>query len=222
VNEELTGKGIGMLMAIHGAVRRDLDRVASAASALCDDAIVEADRRVGAKGLSVYWSCFAEQLHHHHSIEDTEVFPYLRRSLAAGKGAAVLDAMATEHEAIDEAQDATQAAMDALLAAPTAANAAVLRSRLAAFKEVVVSHLAHEEEAAVPLIVEGFDTEYWMAFMSRRQQEAGTDAFLPWVLDGAPAPAVDQVTSELPPPVRALLLEQWTPAHASRVAALPG
>jgi iron-sulfur cluster repair protein YtfE (RIC family) len=220
VNEELTGKGIGMLMAIHGAVRRDLDRLTSAVSSLSDAAIVEADRRVGATGLSAYWSCFAEQLHHHHTIEDTEVFPYLRRSLA-GKGAAVLDAMGAEHEAIDAAQDATQAAMDALLAAPTADNAVVLRSRLATFREVVVAHLAHEEEAAVPLIVEGFDTEYWMAFMSRRQQEA-PDAFLPWVLDGAPAPAVDQVTSELPPPVRTLLLEQWTPAHASRVAALPG
>ena len=220
MDEELTGKGIGMLMAIHGAVRRDLGRVASAVSALSDDAIVEADRRVGATGLAAYWTCFAEQLHHHHTIEDTEVFPYLRRSLA-GKGAAILDAMDAEHHAIDAAQDATQAAIDALLAQPTAANAVALRTRLAAFAEVVVSHLAHEEEAAVPLIVEGFDTEYWMAFMSRRQQEE-PDAFLPWVLDGAPAPAVDQVTSELPPPVRTLLLEQWTPAHASRVAALPG
>jgi hemerythrin-like domain-containing protein len=220
VSEELTGKGIGMLMAIHGAVRRDLHRVASAVSSLSDEAIVEADRRVGATGLSVYWSCFAEQLHHHHTIEDTEVFPYLRQSLA-GKGTSVLDAMDAEHQAIDAAQDAAQAAMDALLAAPTAANAVALRTRLATFAEVVLAHLAHEEEAAVPLIVEGFDTEYWMAFMSRRQQEE-PDAFLPWVLDGAPAPAVDQVTSELPPPVRTLLLEQWTPAHASRVAALPG
>jgi hemerythrin-like domain-containing protein len=220
VNEELTGKGIGMLMAIHGAVRRDLDRLASAVSSLADEAIVTSDRRVGATGLAAYWTCFAEQLHHHHAIEDTEVFPYLRRSLA-GKGAAILDAMATEHEAIDEAQEAVQSAMDLLLSDPTALHAAALRTRLATFREVVTGHLAHEEEAAVPLIVEGFDTEYWMAFMSRRQQEA-PDAFLPWVLDGAPAPAVDQVTSELPPPVRALLMEQWTPAHASRVAALPG
>ena len=220
MDEELSGKGIGMLMAIHGAVRRDLARLATAVSSLADEAIVESDRRVGATGLAAYWTCFAEQLHHHHTIEDTEVFPYLRRSLA-GKGAAVLDAMATEHAAIDEAQDAVQAAMDLLLTGPTAANAAALRTRLATFRAVVSSHLEHEEEAAVPLIVEGFDTEYWLAFMSRRQSEE-PDAFLPWVLDGAPAPAVAQVTSELPPPVRTLLLEQWTPAHASRVAALPG
>jgi hemerythrin-like domain-containing protein len=221
VNEELTGKGIGMLMAIHGAVRRDLTRLATAVSSLADEAIVESDRRVGATGLAAYWTCFAEQLHHHHTVEDTEVFPYLRQTLG-GKGGSVLDAMATEHEAIDEAQDAVQAAMDLLLADPTARNAAALRMRLGTFREVVSGHLAHEEEAAVPLIVEGFDTEYWLAFMSRRQQEEGTDAFLPWVLDGAPEPAVAQVTNELPPPVRTLLLEQWTPAHASRVAALPG
>jgi hemerythrin-like domain-containing protein len=221
VNEELTGKGIGMLMAIHGAVRRDLTRLATAVSSLADEAIVESDRRVGATGLAAYWTCFAEQLHHHHTVEDTEVFPYLRQTLG-GKGGSVLDAMATEHEAIDEAQDAVQSAMDLLLADPTARNAAALRMRLGTFREVVSGHLAHEEEAAVPLIVEGFDTEYWLAFMSRRQQEEGTDAFLPWVLDGAPEPAVAQVTNELPPPVRTLLLEQWTPAHASRVAALPG
>src|SRR3954447_7872255 len=144
-----------MLMAIHGAVRRDLSRLASAVSSLCDPAITVADRRVGATGLSAYWSCFAQQLHHHHTIEDTEVFPYLRRSLS-GRGTAVLDAMGTEHDAIDHAQDATQAALTALLADPTSDRARDVRNRLATFKEVVVSHLAHEEEAAVPLILEGF------------------------------------------------------------------
>jgi len=58
--------------------------------------------------------------------------------------------------------------------------------------------------------------------MSRRQMDAGNDAFLPWVLDGAPQPAVDEVTGSLPPPVRTMLLQQWKPAHDSRVSALPG
>lgn len=221
MDEDLSSRGIGMLMAIHGAVRRDLARLSSAVSSLADAAIEVADRRVGATGLSSYWSCFAEQLHHHHTIEDTEVFPYLRRSLS-GRGAGVLDAMGTEHDAIDETQAAVQTALDALLADPTAPAASALRDRLATFRDVVLAHLAHEEEAAVPLIVEGFDVEYWTAFMSRRQLDEGPDAFLPWVLDGAPAPAVEQVTEALPLPVRALLVEQWTPAHASRVAALPG
>jgi hemerythrin-like domain-containing protein len=221
VTEDVSSRGIAMLMAIHGAVRRDLGRLAGAVSSLCDPAIATADRRVGATGLSAYWSCFAQQLHHHHTIEDAEVFPYLRRSLS-GRGAAVLDAMGTEHDAIDHAQDAVQAALDALMADPTADQARELRDRLAAFRDAVISHLAHEEEAAVPLILEGFDDEYWMAFTSRRQMEPGTEAFLPWVLDGAPQPAVDEVTSALPPPVRTMLFEQWKPAHDSRVAALPG
>jgi hemerythrin-like domain-containing protein len=217
---ELTGKGIGMLMAIHGAVRRDLGRVRSAAAALADPGIAERDRSVGVTGLASYWSCFAQQLHHHHTIEDTEVFPYLRQSLA-GRGAEVLDDMAAEHEAIDDAQAAAEAALDELQAAPTADNAVVLGQRLGAFADVVVAHLAHEEEAAVPLIIEGFDDEYWTAFMGRRQQDEGPDTFLPWVLDGAPEPMFAAVTGEMPPPVLDLLVGQWRPAHDDRVAALP-
>ena len=220
MTEDVSSRGIAMLMAIHGAVRRDLDRLTSSVSSLSDPAIQIADRRVGATGVAAYWTCFAEQLHHHHTIEDREVFPYLRQSLA-GRGAAVLDAMGTEHDAIDEAQTAVQAALDTLLAQPTAERALVLRDRLATFRTVLTAHLTHEEEEAVPLILEGFDDEYWAVFMTRRQMEPGTDAFLPWVLDGAPQPAVEEVTGALPPPVRTLLAQQWTPAHDSLVAALP-
>ena len=70
----------------------------------------------------------------------------------------------------------------------------------------------------MPLILEGFDDEYWAAFMSRRQQDQGPDAFLPWVLDGAPAPAVAEVTGALPPPVRTIA-EAFlvAPAWAQRI-----
>ena len=220
MSEELTGKGIGMLMAIHGAVRRDLGRLASAVSVLADPAMTAADRAVGATGISAYWDCFADQLHHHHSVEDTEVFPYLRHSLG-GRGTQVLDAMGVEHDAIDEAQASAEQAMQALVTAPTSAHAAVLAERLLTFQQVVVAHLAHEEAEAVPLIVEGFDAEYWTAFMSRRQQDEGPDAFLPWVLDGAPEPVFDAVTGAMPGPVLDLLVGQWRPAHDSLVAALP-
>lgn len=217
---ELTGKGIGMLMAIHGAIRRDLGRVRSAAGVLADPGIADRDRAVGVAGLAAYWTCFAEHLHHHHTVEDTEVFPYLRQSLA-GAGADVLDDMAAEHEAIDEAQAAAEDALEHLVAVPSAGNAVVLGARLQQFAEVVAGHLTHEEEAAVPLIVEGFDDEYWTAFMGRRQSEGGEDAFLPWVLDGAPAPVFAAVTGAMPPPVVDLLVGQWRPAHDNRVAALP-
>ncbi|MCA1712065.1 MAG: hemerythrin domain-containing protein [Actinobacteria bacterium] len=217
---ELSGKGIGMLLAIHGAVRRDLGRVRTAAAALADPGIAERDRSVGVMGLARYWDCFAEQLHHHQTIEDTEVFPYVRSALR-GRACEVLDDMAAEHEAIDDAQAAAEAALEQLLALPTAGNAMALGLRLRQFDEVVTAHLAHEEEAAVPLIVEGFDDEYWTAFMGRRQQDGNPDAFLPWVLDSAPAPLFAAVTGEMPPPVVELLIGQWRPAHDDRVAALP-
>ena len=220
MDNELSGRGIGMLMAIHGAVRRDLGRIGSAVAVLADPAVSVEDRAVGATGLAAYWDCFGRQLHHHHVVEDTEVFPYLRKSLA-GDRAQVLDAMGEEHEAIDETQAALEQALEELVAHPTAGNAAEVAQRLQLFGRIVADHLDHEEAAAVPLIVEGFDAEYWTAFMSRRQQDPGTESFLPWVLDGAPEPAVAEVTGSLPPPVRDLLLTQWVPDRQSLVANLP-
>jgi hemerythrin-like domain-containing protein len=220
MSEQLSGKGIGMLMAIHGAVRRDLERLARAAATLADPAVAAADRAVGVAGVTAYWTCFAEQLHHHHTIEDVEVWPHLRTTLGP-EAASVLDAMISEHAGIDAAQAAAQTALEALAAEPTAAAADALNRRLQTFADVVLAHLSHEEEAAVPLILQGFDDAYWLAFMGRRQQDPGAETFLPWVLDGAPEPAAAGVTAELPPPVRELLVEQWQPQHVARVAALP-
>lgn len=201
-DESISGKGIGMLMAIHGAVRRDLARLA-----------------VGAKGLAAYWACLAQQLHHHHNIEDAEVFPYVRTALG-DRAAVVMDKMGTEHDAIDEAQAGVEVAVATLTAEPTTAQATRLAERLLTFQQVVLAHLGHEEAEAIPLIVEGFDEGYWQAF-GRRQQDPGGDTFLPWVLDGAPAPAVAEVTGALPPTVQELLVKQWQPAHAVRLDALP-
>jgi hypothetical protein len=218
--ESISGKGIGMLLAIHGAVRRDLGRLVSSVGVLTDPDITESDRAVGAHGLAAYWACLATQLHHHHTIEDAEVFPYVRAALGE-RAAEVMDAMGSEHQGIDAAQAGADAAAQSLLDEPTAANAAALADALVTFQDVVQGHLAHEEAEAIPLILEGFDEGYWLAFMGRRQQDPGAETFLPWVLEGAPAPAVSEVTDALPPPVRELLVQQWRPAHDARVDALP-
>lgn len=218
--DEISSKGIGMLMAIHGAVRRDVSRLSGAVSVLADPDVRDHDRAIGATGLAAYWSCLAQQLHHHHTIEDTEVFPYVRSALGA-RSDEVMDAMTLEHEGIDATQELADVAVRALVAEPTAERAAELADRLLAFQQAVTSHLAHEEAEAVPLIMEGFDEGYWAAFMGRRQQDPGADTFLPWVLETAPPPAVAEVTGALPPPVRELLVAQWQPAHAARVDALP-
>jgi hypothetical protein len=132
-----------------------------------------------------------------------------------------MDKMGTEHDAIDAAQARVDAAVAAAVAEPTVARAAALAEGLLTFQQVVMAHLAHEEAEAVPLIAEGFDEGYWLAFMGRRQQDPGGDTFLPWVLEGAPAPAVAEVTESLPAPVHTLLVQQWQPAHAARLQALP-
>jgi hemerythrin-like domain-containing protein len=218
--EGISGKGIGMLLAIHAAIQRDLGRLVGSAGVLTDPGIRDHDRAVGAAGLASYWACLAEQLHHHHTIEDEEVFPYVRGALG-DRADSVMDAMSDEHERITGAQDGVDTAVAALREQPTADNAVTVSARLLTFQEVVQGHLAHEEAEAIPLILEGFDEGYWLAFMGRRQQDPGADTFLPWVLEGAPDPAVAEVTGALPPPVRELLVSQWQPAHTARVDALP-
>jgi hypothetical protein len=219
-DEDISGKGIGMLLAIHSAVRRDLARLAAAVAVLADPTVQGADRAAGAAGLSAYWDCLADQLHHHHTIEDSEVFPFVRGALGR-RADAVMDKMGREHDAIDEAQALADAAVRALSSEPSVGRASAAAERLLTFQQVVLAHLAHEEAEAVPLILEGFDEGYWLAFMGRRQQDPGGDTFLPWVLESAPAPAVAEVTGSLPPAVHTLLVQQWQPAHAARVEALP-
>ena len=215
----ISDASLGMLLAIHSAVRRDLERILGALDALADADGPAATRAADTGAVVEYWSAFAAHLHHHHSVEDTEVWPHVRSALGA-RADEVLDAMEAEHGTIVEAEATAGDAMTALVTHPHRETAAMAAAELRAFREVVTAHLAHEEKAAVPLILEAFSDEAWQEFQGRRQQDPGTDAFLPWVLDGAPVPAVDRVTGALPPPVRDLLLQQWLPAHDRRVQAV--
>lgn len=215
----ISDASLGMLLAIHSAVRRDLERILGALDALAATDGPPATRAADTGVVVEYWSAFAAHLHHHHQIEDTEVWPHVRSALGA-RADEVLDAMESEHGAIVEAEAAADATMVALVTHPQPASAAAAADQIRAFRDVATAHLAHEESAAVPLILEAFSDEAWQEFQRRRQRDPGTDAFLPWVLDGAPVPAVDRVTGALPPPVRDLLLQQWLPAHDRRVQAV--
>lgn len=214
--EALLGAGIGMLMAIHTAVRRDLERMDGALRVLAE---MPGERVEAVGGVVAYWDLFVAQVHHHHEVEDTEVWPQLRRA-ADGAAVGVLEAMVAEHLDVVAAQSVASKAIHELSADADAATVSAARDRVAAFRDVLLAHLAHEERDAVPLMSAETDLEYWRAFMGRRQAEPAEE-FLPWVLDGAPQQAFDMVTGEMPPPVRGLLIEQWVPARERVVAALP-
>ena len=216
---QISDASIGMLLTIHAAVRRDLERILAALDVLSASAASPAARAAETGAVVEYWTALASHLHHHHEVEDAEVWPTVRDALGE-QGADVLAAMEAEHAAISAGEIEAGRAVNALMTEPTAEAAATAAAAVRRFRDVALRHLAHEEADAVPLIVAAFSDEAWGEFQVRRQRDPGTDAFLPWVLDGAPVRAVEGVTAAMPPQVRDLLLQQWMPAHDRRVQAL--
>ncbi|MET4077787.1 hemerythrin domain-containing protein [Janibacter sp. UYMM211] len=79
-------QGAGMMLALHAAFRRDLGHLARAAEGLT--------RRPERRAAVVRgWVAFRDELHHHHTVEDTSLWPAVRRRTSACADAEVLEAM---------------------------------------------------------------------------------------------------------------------------------
>jgi iron-sulfur cluster repair protein YtfE (RIC family) len=189
-----------MMYVTHDAFRRDLGRFRAASAAGTAHA---PEVRAG-------WENFKAQLLLHHSVEDTHLWPRVRRA-AAGRpaGLTLLEEMAAEHAQIDP----LLAAVDhALAGSHLAAHVAGLASSLE-------WHLRHEEEAALPLIQSVCTPADWRAFaaaMRRRQGVKGAAIYVPWILDGAAPDAQRRFLAALPAPVRVISRLLWEPRYRQR------
>ncbi|MBO0816196.1 MAG: hemerythrin domain-containing protein [Actinobacteria bacterium] len=148
----------------------------------------------------------------HHSVEDTHLWPRVRRA-AAGRpeGLALLSEMEAEHAQVDQ----LLAAVDDALAGP----AGDLPAHAAALASALEWHLKHEEEAALPLIQAVCTPADWRAFggeMRRRQGVKGAAVYVPWVLDGAGPDGQQRFLAALPPPVRVISRRLWEPRYRKR------
>ena len=167
-----TGKAIDftMMYVTHDAFRRDLGRFTAASAA----------GTAHFPGVRAGWENFKAQLLLHHSVEDTDLWPRVRRA-AAGRpsGLALLDEMEAEHAQIDP----LLAAVDDALAG----SASDLAAHAAGLASALEWHLKHEEDAALPLIQSVCTPADWRAFageMRRRQGVKGAAMYVPWILDG--------------------------------------
>jgi iron-sulfur cluster repair protein YtfE (RIC family) len=199
-----TGKTIDftMMYATHDAFRRDLGRFAAAA----------ADGTADTAGVRAGWANFKAQLLLHHSVEDTHLWPRVRRA-AAGRpeGLVLLDEMEAEHAQIDPLLAAVDDAL-AGSASSLAAHAGELASALQ-------WHLKHEEDAALPLIQSVCTSADWHGFaaeMRRRQGLSGAAIYVPWILDGAEPDSQQRFLAALPPPVRMISKLLWEPRYRRR------
>jgi iron-sulfur cluster repair protein YtfE (RIC family) len=189
-----------IMYVVHDAFHRDLR---------CLTAAVEAGRTAD-PAVRAGWATFKNQLHVHHTAEDTSLWPPLRQKVTRPGDVAVLDAMEAEHARIDP----LLAQVDTSLAAPghpgLAGNAAALAQTLA-------DHMKHEENQALPLVEAHLGPKGWAAFrkeLRKSQGLRGGAEFIPWMLDGAPADTSKQVLSSMPPPARLLYRVAWRPRYA--------
>lgn len=191
-----------MMYATHDAFRRDLDRLVAAAAA---GTAASPPVRAG-------WENFKAQLLIHHSVEDTDLWPRVRRAVAGRPDArSLLHEMEAEHALIDP----LLTAVDEALAGPGADLAEPAQEISAALGH----HLKHEEQDALPLIQSVLTPADWRAFadqMRRRQGVRGAAGYVPWVLDGIPPDAQRRFLAALPPPVHVINRLVWEPRYRRR------
>ena len=193
-----------VMHALHDAFRRDLDTLTRAAAALGTDPDAQERIRVG-------WSLLADQLHHHHTVEDQQLWPLVRRSWKRSPDALqVLDAMEAEHELVDPALAAVN---DAIRQETNPAAA------LDGLHTVVRDHLAHEEAEAMPLIVGCVTPRDWDAFGAEQARSLGMKGaaqFFPWLLLGQDDITTEKVLGVLPAPLRWAYRRRWQPQWTAR------
>jgi iron-sulfur cluster repair protein YtfE (RIC family) len=199
-----------IMLAAHGALRRDLERLARAADfADLPDPGGRASVRAG-------WETFKRQLHLHHTAEDTVVWPALRQRLARSDDAqSVLDAMEAEHQQIDPLLAAVD---DAFARAGQArrADARAISDVTDALATSLTAHLTHEERDGLPLIGIALTSSEWrsVGFKIARKNglSAGGEMFA-WIADGMDPSQAAAAIGTLPPPARLAYRAVWKPRY---------
>jgi iron-sulfur cluster repair protein YtfE (RIC family) len=189
-----------LMYAVHDAFYRDLR---------CLTAAIEAGQTADL-AVRTGWATFKNQLHVHHTAEDTSLWPPLRQKVTRPDETAVLDAMEAEHARIDPLLSEVDVSLAASGYAGLAENAAALAETLAA-------HMKHEEDQALPLVEAHLGPAGWAAFRKatgKIQGLRGGAEFFPWMLDSAPAETSKPVLNMLPPPARLLYRAVWRPRYA--------
>ncbi len=202
---QLAGRADWALMiAIHDALRRDLDQLLHATAS-------HASARAR-------WAAFRSQLRFHLAAEHAAMWPRVRPKLAGHPhGQALLDAMEDERQLLGP----LQAMIDDAFTID--ADPGRLRQLLARLRTRLASHLAHEETDALPLISQilspGELGRLAAAIRGGHSiRRAGTT--LPWALTGASPDTRQHILSQLPAPARLVYRTIWLPRHARTTPAL--
>jgi hypothetical protein len=185
---------MSMNKAIHGAVRRDLDRFLQALGSFSDG------DRTRAAQLGTAWDNFDAQLTIHHEGEHDIAWPALE---SIGVSKELLATFDEEHDALAAALADTRAAMTKLRGSASAADAAAARTSFERLQTVAVRHLDHEEAETEP-VYQAHAGSPEMKAMGRKfgkVSPAVGGRFFAWVMDGASPEEQAAISSQVPKPV---------------------
>ena len=153
-------------------------------------------------------------LHHHHTAEDTELWPMLRERAPIARPD--FDLLEAEHEQLDP------------LFAIVGDTTVPMAERAAALFDIhllINAHLDREERVAVPLMRRHITVEEWEAQGRRVQKELGLRRIprvFGWIASAGTDEQVAAALAEVPGPMRFVFRKVWQPAYARRVRALYG
>jgi hemerythrin-like domain-containing protein len=188
------------MRALHAALRRDLRGLRDAAAQIGNSAAPPPTVLAG-------WDAFRAQLDNHHSAEDDDLWPVLRRELSDPGDLAAVDAMVTEHQQLSPALAAVDAALR---------GGGELTAPVEHLSTLVLDHLEHEEREVLPLIEQHLTRAQWRAFLHKeraRRSPRERPEFLAWILDDAHHQDKTTVLAEMPPPARLIYRRVLRPRY---------
>jgi hemerythrin-like domain-containing protein len=162
------------------------------------------------RALADRWQQFGMVLHHHHTVEDTTIWPpLLARCGAAGDeaGRATLTAMQAEHETIDPQLTACATGFAAMAQDPRADVRDRLADDLATMHDGLHRHLAHEETDALPLVQRHLSAEEWAESEKVAKKAYGLRQLgflVPWAATGLDRQSIDRAFAGAGPVFRLL------------------
>jgi Hemerythrin HHE cation binding domain len=197
---------MGMMFAMHDALRRDLAQVGRIANARDDNPGTRLRAALG-------WELFKKFLLVHHQSEDDALWPPLRASVAGQPDRmGLVDALEAEHGVIEP----LLTAIDAAAADPDYGHQRFgdIIDELAA---KLTAHLAHEEADGLPLIDASLTPQEWQHFARLHGQRNLPDAarYMPWLLSQARPQILEAILGNFPPHLLTAYREQWAPAYAA-------
>lgn len=179
---------------VQAAVRRDLGRFDHALGTF------PAGSRPRADQLKRAWDNFEEEIHYHHTYEETLFWPALQE---IGIDQSLVEELDGEHHAMGEALDQASAAMARFHQDPTADRALVARADVAHLSDVLLAHLAHEERDLEPISIAHHDSAPMKAALKKVQQahRGRMGNFFAWLQDGANPHDKAGLRRQIPAPV---------------------